>query len=110
MSISGQQSSSNYAVDRSNSFKHNVPEGIIPKGAPSVEEYIQNERAKQSMKLRDWRLQAKAASCDSKKSEFSVSRRCHELSQERKNPKVVLGWTVAGLGFALGLAAMLVHF
>ncbi|MBX9723075.1 MAG: hypothetical protein K2X81_16860 [Candidatus Obscuribacterales bacterium] len=110
MSISSQQSSCNYATDRSKSFKHNVPEGIIPKGSPSVEEYIQNERAKQSMKLRDWRLQAKAASCDSIKAEFSASRRCHELSHEQKNPRVLLGWSVAGLGFTLGLAAMLVHF
>ncbi len=110
MSSFGKTSSCNYVQDRSKSFKHNVPEGLIPNGAPSVNEYISSVRSKQEVQMRDWHLQTQAARCDSGKAEFSKSRNCVNPSSELNNPKVFLTLSVGLVALALGGIAMCVHF
>lgn len=47
--------SSNYNHDRPSTFRHNnIHNDLIPPGSMSVADYIQNEKAKQLSKLRDW--------------------------------------------------------
>jgi hypothetical protein len=79
--MNAENARSNYTEDRSRNFKHNVPSGIIPPSAPTVQDYVNNEKSKQMSKMRDWYLESKNSyGCEGKtdlvelRSNFSSSR------------------------------------
>jgi hypothetical protein len=54
----------NYIEDRSTNFKHHIPEDIAPVSAPTVQDYVYNEKSRQMNRLRDWYLDSKEAQTD----------------------------------------------
>lgn len=100
--------SSNYTQDRSANFKHQVPSDIGPPQAVSAYDYVQNERAKQQNKLRDWYLESKdqreVVDAVSLRSSFSNARKytnpspVHELDHHK-------GFLIAGVVLAAVIGA-----
>lgn len=62
--MSSNHAGTNYAENRCSRFKHNVPDDLILPAAPTVQDYINNERSKQMSKLRDWHLESKDSQTD----------------------------------------------
>jgi hypothetical protein len=104
---------SNYLEDRSTNFKHQIPGDLAPLSAPTVEDYVYNEKSRQMSRMRDWYLESKTSSTDviALRNKFSNLRNLSVESPaaaiECHRPFLVGGAFLAAL---IGVAFFFLHF
>ncbi len=54
----------NYTKDRSSRFKHPTPSDMLLPSAPTVQDYVNNEKSKQMNKIRDWYRESEDSQTD----------------------------------------------
>jgi hypothetical protein len=96
--------SSNYRSDRSNSFKHNTPDGLLLNGSPTVDEYRLDQERRQSSQLRDWRLTSQSMEKIDPPAKFQKARKGECFAAKLTNPKVCITLSSAVLLACLALS------